>query len=136
MDCEDGRSQEGLYDAEGLRYGVRENDRLSRSVYHRGELLQVEREGGGISYHLGSRIEAAQMGGEIYYHHQDEQLSTVLLTDRIGKVRDHYRYSAFGEMLEGAESVDDRIRYTGQWYDEISGQYYLWTRYYNPVVMI
>lgn len=37
-------------------------------------------------------------------------------------------------MLEGSESVDNRIRYTGQQYDEISDQYYLRARYYNPVV--
>lgn len=30
----DGQSQENLYDAEGLRYGVKENGRLSRFVYH------------------------------------------------------------------------------------------------------
>ena len=134
VDCEDGQSQENLYDAEGLRYGVKENGITTRFVYHQGELLQEEREGGRNSYYLGSGIEAAQMGGELYYYHQDEQLSTALLTDHVGKVRDHYRYSALGEMLEGSESVGNRIRYTGQQYDEVSGQYYLRARYYNPVV--
>ena len=134
VDCEDGQSQENLYDAEGLRYGVKENGITTRFVYHQGELLQEEREGGRNSYYLGSGIEAAQMGGELYYYHQDEQLSTALLTDHVGKVRNHYRYSAFGEMLEGSESVGNRIRYTGQQYDEVSGQYYLRARYYNPVV--
>ena len=105
MDCEDGRSQENLYDAEGLRYGVKEDDVFTRFVYHRGELLQEEREGGRNSYYLRSGIEAAQMGGELYYYHQDEQLSTALLSDHVGKVRNHYRYSAFGEILEGSESV-------------------------------
>ncbi len=130
----DGQTQENLYDAEGLRYRVKENGRLSGFVYHRGELLQEEREGGEISYHLGSGIEAAQVGEETYYYHQDEQLSTALLSDHVGKVRDHYRYSAFGEMLEGEESVGNRIRYTGQCYDKIGGQYYLRARYYNPAV--
>ena len=74
------------------------------------------------------------MSGELYYHHQDEQLSVTLLSDRVGKVRDHYRYSAFGEMLEGSESVENRIRYIGQQYDGISDRYYLRARYYNPVV--
>lgn len=134
MDCEDGRSQENLYDAEGLRYGVKDDGISTRFVYYQGELLQEEREGGRNSYYLGSGIEAAQMGGELYYYHQDEQLSTALLTDHVGKVRNHYRYGAFGEMLEGSESVENRIRYTGQQYDEISDQYYLRARYYNPVV--
>ena len=34
-----------------------------------------------VSYHLGGGIEAARMGSEVYYYHQDEQLSTALLTD-------------------------------------------------------
>ena len=134
VDWEDGRSQENVYDAEGMRYGVKEDGTSTRFVYHRGELLQEERGGGTKSYYLGSGIEAAQIGGELYYYHQDEQLSTALLSDHVGKVRDHYRYSALGEMLEGSESVGNRIRYTGQQYDEISDRYYLRARYYNPVV--
>lgn len=134
VDCEDGRSQENLYDAEGLRYGVKDDGISTRFVYYQGELLYEGSDGKEVSYYLGSGIEAAQIGGEIYYYYQDEQLSTALLTDHVGKVRNHYRYSAFGEMLEGSESVGNRIRYTGQQYDEISGQYYLRARYYNPVV--
>ena len=84
MDCEDGRSQEDLYDAEGLRYGVKEEGTSTRFVYHRGEPLYERSDEKEISYHLGSGIEAAQTGGELYYHHQDEQLSTALLTDRVG----------------------------------------------------
>ncbi len=72
------------------------------------------------------------MGGGLYYYHQDEQLSTALLSDRVGKVRDRYQYSAFGEMLEGSESVENRIWYTGQQYDEISGRYYLRVMYHDP----
>ena len=74
------------------------------------------------------------MGSELYYYHQDEQLSTALVTDNTGRVRNYYRYDAFGGMLAGEEGVSNRIRYTGQQYDEISEQYYLRARYYNPVV--
>ena len=74
------------------------------------------------------------MGSELYYYHQDEQLSTALVTDDTGRVRNYYQYDAFGGMLAGEEGVSNRIRYTGQQYDEISEQYYLRARYYNPVV--
>ncbi len=36
---EDGQVQENRYDAEGLRYEVRENENRIRFVYHQGELL-------------------------------------------------------------------------------------------------
>jgi RHS repeat-associated protein len=130
----DGQSQENLYDAEGLRCGVKENGKLSRFAYYQGELLYERSEEREVSYHLGGGIEAARMGSELYYYHQDEQLSTALVTDDTGRVRNYYQYDAFGGMLAGEEGVSNRIRYTGQQYDEISEQYYLRARYYNPVV--
>ena len=69
-----------------------------------------------------------------FVYHQGEQLSTALLTDAAGRVRNHYRYDAFGGMLAGEEDISNRIRYMGQQCDETSGQYYLRARYYNPVV--
>ena len=130
----DGQNQENLYDAEGLRCGVKENGKLSRFAYHQGELLYERSDEREVSYHLGGGIEAARMGSELYYYHQDEQLSTALVTDNTGRVKNYYRYDAFGGMLAGEEGVSNRIRYTGQQYDEISEQYYLRARYYNPVV--
>lgn len=32
------------------------------------------------------------------------------------------------------EELHNRILYTGQQYDQTSGQYYLWARFYNPVL--
>lgn len=37
-------------------------------------------------------------------------------------------------MLESRENVKNRILYTGQQYDQETGQYYLRARYYNPVI--
>lgn len=36
--------------------------------------------------------------------------------------------------LEEAEQIHNRIRYTGQQYDELTEQYYLRAMYYNPVL--
>ena len=134
VDCEDGRSQENLYDAEGLRYGVKENGTSTWFMYHQGELLYEESDEKEVSYHLGSGIEAPQIGSKEYYYHQDEQLSITLLTDDTGRIRNYYQYNTFGGILVEEESVSNRILYTGQQYDEISGQYYLRARYYNPIV--
>ncbi len=51
-----------------------------------------------------------------------------------GGVENSYRYDAFGNLLERKETVPNRILYTGQQYDQETGQYYLRARYYNPVV--
>ena len=130
-----GRIQENRYDAEGLRHEMRENEKLLRFVYQNGELLYEE--GGDketASYHLGAGIEAVRRGQRTYYYHPDEQLSTALITDETGTIKNQYRYDAFGAGLETSEKLPNRICYTGQQYDGVTEQYYLRARYYNPIL--
>ncbi len=134
VETETGNVQENRYDAEGLRFELLENGRRTSFVYHDGELLQEEgREEQGTSYHLGAGMEAFRRGQELSYYHRDEQLSTVFVTDGQGEIRNSYQYDAFGIPLETTEQLNNRIRYTGQQYDELTEQYYLRARYYNPV---
>ena len=134
VETETGSVQENRYDAEGLRFELLENGRRTSFVYHDGELLQEEgREEQEISYHLGAGMEAFRRGQELSYYHRDEQLSTVFVTDGQGEIRNSYQYDAFGIPLETTEQLNNRIRYTGQQYDELTEQYYLRARYYNPV---
>lgn len=134
VEIENGNVQENRYDAEGLRFELLENGRRTSFVYHNGELLQEEgREEQGTSYHLGAGMEAFRRGQELSYYQRDEQLSTVFVTDGQGEIRNSYQYDAFGISLETTEQLNNRIRYTGQQYDELTEQYYLRARYYNPV---
>ena len=134
VETETGSVQENRYDAEGLRFELLENGRRTSFVYHDGELLQEEgREEQGTSYHLGAGMEAFRRGQELSYYHRDEQLSTVFVTDGQGEIRNSYQYDAFGIPLDTTEQLNNRIRYTGQQYDELTEQYYLRARYYNPV---
>ena len=134
VETETGNVQENRYDAEGLRFELLENGRRTSFVYHDGELLQEEgREEQKTSYHLGAGMEAFRRGQELSYYHRDEQLSTVFVTDGQGEIRNSYQYDAFGISLETTEQLNNRIRYTGQQYDELTEQYYLRARYYNPV---
>ncbi len=134
VETETGSVQENRYDAEGLRFELLENGRRTSFVYHNGELLQEEgREEQGTSYHLGAGMEAFRRGQELSYYHRDEQLSTTFITGGHGDVLNSYQYDAFGVPLETTEQLNNRIRYTGQQYDELTEQYYLRARYYNPV---
>ena len=134
VETETGSVQENRYDAEGLRFELLENGRRTSFVYHDGELLQEEgREAQKTSYHLGAGMEAFRRGQELSYYHRDEQLSTALVTDGHRNVQNSYQYDAFGMSLGTTEKLNNRIRYTGQQYDDVTGQYYLRARYYNPV---
>ncbi|WP_300791845.1 RHS repeat domain-containing protein [uncultured Acetatifactor sp.] len=126
--------QENRYDAENLRFELLEDGRCTSFVYHNGELLHEERrEGVQTSFCLGVGTDAFQRGREVYYIHQDEQLGTAIVTGRDGGVLNSYRYDAFGNGLESLEQAPNRIRYTGQQLDELTSQYYLRARYYNPM---
>ena len=133
VETETGNVQENRYDAEDLRFELLENGRRTSFVYHDGELLEEGREEQKTSYHLGAGMEAFRRGQELSYYHRDEQLSTVFVTDGQGEIRNSYQYDAFGIPLETTEQLNNRIRYTGQQYDELTEQYYLRARYYNPV---
>ena len=69
-----------------------------------------------------------------YYYTVDEQGSTILITDKYKNIRNEYYYDAFGNVLDSKEQVHNRITYTGQQFDGITGQYYLRARFYNPVI--
>ena len=139
VQTETGNVQENCYDAEGLRYELLENGRRTSFVYHNGELLHEKGGETGLSgeetsYHLGVGIEAFQRKQKIFYYHQDEQLNTTLISDGDAKLRNQYQYDAFGAGLDALEELSNRIRYTGQQYDQLTEQYYLRARYYNPIL--
>ncbi len=136
VETKDGNVQENRYDVENLRFELLENGKRTRFVYHDGELLHEEggKDNRQTGYHLGAGIEAFTRAEETFYYQQDEQLSTAFITGRNGAVHNSYQYDAFGNELETAGQLQNRIRYTGQQYDKIIGQYYLRARYYNPVL--
>jgi RHS repeat-associated protein len=64
----------------------------------------------------------------------DEQNSTSYVTGAGGEIESFYEYDAFGAIRRKSEEIKNRILYTGQQYDQETGQYYLRARFYNPVV--
>ena len=134
----DGRVWENLYDGEGLRAGIRGNGTCTTFLYRNGEILaECGEDGEPVSrYVYGSGLSHVQTLRDGVYHayHRDEQGSTAYMTGPGGGVENSYRYDAFGNLLERKETVPNRILYTGQRYDQETGQYYLRARYYNPVV--
>ena len=122
-----------------MRYNLIENGKRTRFIYHNGELLYEKGEENKqskeeTSYQLGAGIEALQRNQKMYYYHQDEQLNTALITNGNGEIKNQYQYDAFGNGLEAIEEFPNRIRYTGQQYDQQTEQYYLRARYYNPIL--
>ena len=131
----DGKEQENLYDGEGLRAGLTENGKKTTFLYYNGEIFtESDGENAPVRRYLtGLYISHVQtVDGAYHAYHQDEQGSTVYVTG-LG-VENCYQYDAFGNLSEKKEGIENRILFTGQQYDQETGQYYLRARYYNPVV--
>ena len=82
-------------------------------------------------YVLGNEYISQVDGTSFSYYLNDEQGSVRYLTGSDGSIRNHYRYSAFGETITAEETVPNRLRYNGQMADGLTGLYYLRARYYN-----
>ena len=136
----EGNTLVSRYDAEGLRCEIEENEKLTRFIFHKENILvETDKDNTPISrFARGYEVVVADITGgseeNRYYYTQDEQGSTVFITDSNHQIRNEYYYDAFGNVLDGREEVPNRITYTGQQFDNITQQYYLRARFYNPII--
>jgi RHS repeat-associated protein len=71
--------------------------------------------------------------GQTYYYHLNGHGDVVALTDNNGNVVAEYEYDAWGNILSqtGSLASENPYRYAGYRYDEVTGLYYLMSRYYD-----
>ena len=74
------------------------------------------------------------MTGKSYYYVNNAHGDVIGLVDNVGTMVNSYQYDAFGNTVEAVENVKNRFRYAGEQFDQVTGQYYLRARFYNPVV--
>ena len=122
-------TQKNHYDAEGYRYSIEENDKVTNFVYRRGIMLAEldEDKNPARHYVLGNEY----IGLDHNYYLTDEQGSVRYVLDAAGNVQNDYRYDAFGQRIAGHENIPNRLRYNAQIEDDLTGLYYLRARYYN-----
>ncbi|WP_259473532.1 RHS repeat domain-containing protein [Clostridium estertheticum] len=137
----EGNNLVSRYDTEGLRAEIEENEKLTKFIFHKENVLvETDTDYNPVSRFVrGYEVVAADiaegdLGSNRYYYTQDEQGSTVYITDKEQQIKNEYCYDAFGNVLESTEDVHNRITYTGQQFDGITNQYYLRARFYNPVI--
>ena len=125
--------QQNHYDAEGLRNAVTENGSTTNFVYRNGMLSsELDADRNPVrGYVYGNEYISQNNGSSSGYYLNDEQGSIRYLTGSDGSIRNHYRYSAFGESITAEETVPNRLKYNAQMADELTGLYYLRARYYN-----
>ena len=71
-------------------------------------------------------------GGTSYYYHRDDLGSTTTITDSSGNVAASYRYDAYGNLQQSADTIGNPLRYTGAPFDSTTGLTYDRARFYDP----
>ena len=137
-----GKKESYSYDAEGVRRsktaseGEEEKEilfisdtsgELSRTLAEtdeEGELL--------ASYGWGDTLLSQTREGKTSTYLYDGQGNVRGLLDEKGNLTDTYAYNAYGELTEKTGETENHYLYTGEYYDGVSGLYYLRARYMNP----
>ena len=131
-----GQVQINRYDAEGLRYEMEENKKLVQFIFNENREVVIEKSDNNLKRLIRSYdLWASECEPEkTWYHYaSDEQGSTIFITED-NKVCNKYDYDAWGNLTTCEEIIPNRFLYTGQQFDQITQQYYLRARYYNPVI--
>lgn len=75
---------------------------------------------------------ARKTSGNWYYYLYNAHGDVIALTDSAGNVVNSYTYDVWGNIKTQTETVENPIKYAGEYYDNETGLYYLRARYYDP----
>ena len=125
------------YDPEGLRYELWENGKLSRFIFSGREVVAEVDANNSLKAAIvrGHEILAQKDARDSsYYYLNNAHGDVVGLIDAAGSMVNRYQYDVFGNTVESQEQVHNRFKYAGEQFDQVTGQYYLRARFYNPVI--
>ena len=83
---------------------------------------------------LGRQLLARKINGSWYYYIYNAHGDVIGLADDSGSIVNTYKYTPWGEIRSETETVDNPIKYAGEYYDDELGMIYLRARYYDPTV--
>ncbi len=137
------------YDGEGLRHEMEENGKLFTFIFRGTEIVAEESKEDKIRYiRTGELLASDAESARTYYHYASDEMGSITYVAAgeekesgnctgegiTGSILNRYEYDAWGNLITCEEKSKNRFKYNGQQHDQISGQYYLRARYYNPVI--
>jgi RHS repeat-associated protein len=75
-----------------------------------------------------------QQGGRYYWYINDRLGTPQKLIAQNGEIVWSARYDAFGRALVDIATVENNLRFPGQYFDTETGLHYNWHRYYDPEI--
>ncbi|SFS76370.1 DNRLRE domain-containing protein [Marininema halotolerans] len=124
------------YRADGMRKSMTTDS--GTLVFHYDEdnnvTYETDKDGKVVaSYTYGANGELVSMtrDGKAYYYETNYRGDVTALTDSNGEEVASYEYDTFGNLVKKTGDVENPYRYAGYRYDEVTGLYYLQSRYYS-----
>ncbi|MEM7206916.1 MAG: RHS repeat-associated core domain-containing protein [Pseudomonadota bacterium] len=77
---------------------------------------------------------STQAAETLYYFHNDHLGTPQVMTDDQGTKVWEAHYEPFGEVLISTNTIDNNLRFPGQYYDQESGLHYNYYRDYDPTI--
>ncbi|MCT4545176.1 MAG: DUF6531 domain-containing protein [Vallitalea sp.] len=133
----DGSYQRNYYTIGNLRTAIEQNGIYTGFTYQNGQVISEHTSQGDlkrtniIGY---NQIATKDNTNKIYYYLHNAHKDITNIINANGDIQNAYTYDAFGNITEKEELIPNRYKYAGEQYDNVTGQYYLRARYYNPVV--
>jgi RHS repeat-associated protein len=123
-----------VYNAQGQRTAKQTATGTMRYVYNQqGQLLGEYGNNTSKEYvYLDGEPLAIIDNNQIYYVHNDHLATPQQMTDQNQAVVWAVDYKPFGEVTTTTNTVENNLRFPGQYYDSENGEHYNWNRYYDP----
>ena len=119
------------YDANGIR--TQKNDKQYIIDINNNVVAETDSTGAVTDEILwGHQPLARKTNGSWYYYIYNAHGDVVGLVNDSGTVVNTYEYTPWGEIRSETETVDNPIKYAGEYYDDELDMIYLRARYYNP----
>lgn len=132
---EDGTQYQYNYDHNGLRVKKTTPTEITQYYYGLNDKTIAETNGTGevtAQNIWGHKPLARKVNGQYYYYLYNGHGDVVKVLDNNGNIVNNYQYDEWGNIISKTEGISNPIRYSGEYYDEESGLYYLRARYYDP----
>ena len=113
-------------------------DGVTTKYYYDGQSILLEVRSDGLESHniQGVNLIAHNIKGEsdTLYYLYNGHADVVKLVDGAANTVNEYDYDIFGNILYQLESKQNPYKYSGYYYDDDTGYYYLRSRYYDPKI--
>jgi len=129
------------YDGKGQRVVKNTAGTITLFIFDKDGSLIAEADGGGVVqrdyvYFGGRPVALATVTGApaVFYYHVDHLGSPQVLTNQLGTVVWAGDYGVFGEVNLTTNTIENNLRFPGQYYDSETGLHYNYFRDYDPAL--